>query len=615
MRVNYLIIKSSFQFTHMKKKFSTVFSVLFFIVAMLSIATVTFSQQKTGANDPKAGLVSFDTLSVWAVPAEQKVRPDDKVEAENIIWSRKSNTVTVAGAGNEHVPFQVVITSPVPPGRRPKPADGFFLEATDLVSSNGKTIPRSQVNLYLQHYIMLYAKSGPVGAPGVWPDAIVPLKEPFSMAAQYSVVKNRPIWIDVTVPTNTPAGKYNGAITVTQHGKNVGTVKLQLQVYGFSIPEKTSLVSYMNISKGWMSRFYHKESSSEEMDKLTQVYYDFLYSRRMEPWFNYQLTPEVSVNGDNVTVKFDDVRYDYYMNKLKSNRVLLETFPNELERSVKDKQFSKPFIAKAKSYITQVKTYFEKNGWKDKLVFNSPIDEPNTKEEYEETREWARIVHEAAPGVPFLSTESPVSDNPEWGKLTGFVNNFSIHGNALNEQEVKKAIREEQSKGGEMTWYISCDQIYPQPNYFIDAPAMDPVMVPWITEQYKMTGFLYWAANFWTETPNPWLDAVTFISGYLCSDGYVLNGEGSLLYPGDYVKRYTGQPDVNGPVSSLRFELLREGIEDYDYLQMLKKAGKKEFADSIVNKMVIDVSTFSRNPQDLYAARRAMAQELEKISR
>jgi hypothetical protein len=217
--------------------------------------------------------------------------------------------------------------------------------------------------------------------------------------------------------------------------------------------------------------------------------------------------------------------------------------------------------------------------------------------------------------VPFLATESPVTDNPEWGNLTGHVNNFSIHGNALNEPEVKKAIRAEQAKGGEMTWYISCDQIYPQPNYFIDAPAMDPVMVPWITESYRMTGFLYWAANFWTETPNPWLDPVTFISGFLCSDGYVLNGEGSFVYPGDYVKRYTGQPDVAGPVSSLRFELLREGIEDYDYIQMLKEAGDKEFADSIVSKLVIDVSTFSRNREDLYAARKAMAQRLETIKR
>ena len=458
---------------------------------------------------------------------------------------------------------------------------------------------------------MLYAKSGPVGETGVWPDALAPIKEPFNMAAQYSVVRNRPVWVDVDIPDSIAAGDYTGTITVTQDGKKVETLNVELKVYGFSIPEKTSLVTYMNISKSWMSRFYHKESSSAEMDKLTQTYYDFLYEHRMEPWFNDQLAPAITMNGNNVQVKFDDGRYDYYLNKLKSNRVLLETMPHELSREIKDKEFSKAYNDKVRSYLSQVKAYFDKNGWKHALVFNSPIDEPNTKEEYEETREWAKLVHEAAPGVPFLSTESPVTDNPEWGELTGLVNNFSIHGNALNESEVKQAIKREQAKGGEMTWYISCDQIYPQPNYFIDAPAMDPVMVPWITESYRMTGFLYWAANFWTETPNPWLDAVTFISGYLCSDGYVLNGEGSLLYPGDFVKRYTGQPDVAGPVSSIRFELLREGIEDYDYIQMLKEAGDKEFVNTVVNKMVIDVSTFSRNVQDLYDARKAMAERLE----
>jgi hypothetical protein len=165
-----------------------------------------------------------------------------------------------------------------------------------------------------------------------------------------------------------------------------------------------------------------------------------------------------------------------------------------------------------------------------------------------------------------------------------------------------------------MTWYISCDQAYPQPNYFIDAPALDPVMVPWITARYQMNGILYWALNFWSETANPWLDAVTFHSGFLCSDGYVLNGEGSLLYPGDYTRQYTGQPNVNGPVSSIRFELLREGIEDYEYLWMLKHLGATDFAEAQTRKLVIDVRTFSRNLEELYLTREAMAQRLEELT-
>jgi hypothetical protein len=610
--INKFIMKKN----HCAVKNSVSLSKIFLLFIFFLCHENSNGQEKTGANDANTGNATVERLTVWAAPAEQKIRPDDRIESENIIWSKGKKKITVAGAGNEHVPFHVVITNPVPPGRKPVAPGGFFIKGSGLKNKEGKTIPESQINFYLEHYIMIYAKSGPVGATGAWPDALAPIKEPFSMAAQYSVVRNRPVWVDVSIPASAPAGTYTGTITVTQNDKLVETINLEVKVYNFSLPEKTSLISYMNVSKGSLARFYHKEASSPEIDKLTQTYYEFLYNHRMEPWFNDQLEPKIVMNGEKIEVKFDDARYDYYLNKLKSKRVLLEAFPSELKKGIKDQVFSKSFNDKLKSYLSQVASYFEKHGWKDRLVFNSPIDEPNTKEDYEATRKWADLVHEGASlSVPFLATESPVTDDPTWGDLQGRVNNYSIHGNALNDARVKQAIREEQSKGGEMTWYISCDQAYPQPNFFIDAPAMDPVMVPWITAGYNMAGILYWACNFWSETPNPWLDPLTFISGFLCSDGYVLNGEGSFFYPGDYTKRYTDQPNVDGPISSLRFELLREGIEDYDYISMLKEQGDAKFADSVVRSMVIDVSTFSRNTEDLYKARKAMAERLEKLKK
>lgn len=589
---------------------------LIFLCLLCAKGERVYGQDNTGANDNRSDqAITGGTQSpaIWAVPAEQKVRPNDRIETTNLVWSKERKKINVAGAGNEHVPFQVVVTVPVPPGRKPKAPEGFFIKASNLTSTQGKTIPQNQINFYLEHYIMLYGKSSPIGETGYWPDALAPIKEPFNMAAQYAVVRNRPIWVDVSIPTSTQAGTYTGTITVTQNGKPLETLNVEVHVYNFSLPEKTHLITYMNVSKGALAGFYHKEASSKEIDQLTQTYYDFLYSHRMEPWFNDQLEPEIVVSGEKVEVKFDDARYQYYLNKLNSNRVLLETYPSNLKKQIGAEPFSKAANQKVKSYLSQVESYFKKHGWKDRLVFNSPIDEPNSKQAYEDTRQWANLVHEAAPGVPFLATESPVTDNPDWGNLTGHVNNFSMHGNALNDPQLKKAIVQEQAKGGEMTWYISCDQTYPQPNYFIDAPAMDPVMVPWITAGYNMAGILYWACNFWSETPNPWLDAVTFISGFLCSDGFILNGEGSFFYPGDNTKKYTGQPNVDGPVSSIRFELLREGIEDYEYLWMLKDLGDKKFADSVVQKMVIDVSTFSRNRDDLYATRKAMAKRLEEL--
>jgi len=434
------------------------------------------------------------------------------------------------------------------------------------------------------------------------------------MAAQYAVVGNRPIWVDLSIPPGTPGGTYTGTITITQHGNRLETLVVQVEVYNFSLPDQTHLITYMDVSKGRLARFYHKPASSPEIELLTQTYFDFLYEHRMETWQNDPLVPEVFVKGENVELKFNDARYDAYLNKLKTKRVILEVNPHNLVGQIAAEPFSAAFNEKVTAYLKAVESYFKKNGWVDRLVFNSPIDEPNSKKDYEDTRRWAGLVHQAVPGVRFLATESPVPDNPDWGTLRGYVNNFSVHGNSLNDPKVKQAISEEQAKGGEVTWYISCDQVYPQPNYFIDAPALDPVMVPWITARYQMNGILYWATNFWDETPNPWLDAVTYISGFDCSNGYVLNGEGSLIYPGDFTKKYTGQPNVNGPVSSIRFELLREGIEDYEYLWMLKDLGDKEFAEAQIHNRVIDVSTFSRNLEELYLSRKAMARRLEKLA-
>jgi hypothetical protein len=596
-------------FPLLKNSSQCIFLCLFFFVGVK-----THAQVQTGAIDDNQVAIDAE-LAVWAVPAEQKVCPDDRTESNNLVWTKTDKKIKVAGAGNEHVPFQVVITAPVPPGRAPA-ADGFFIEASDFSSEEGEKISKEQIKFFLQHYIMLDGKSSPVGETGYWPDALAPIKEPFNMAAQYNVVKNRPIWVDLKIPSGTPAGIYKGNIKVTQRNQTVETLNVEVEVYNFSLPDETPLITYINVSKGWLANFYNKPSDSEEIVKLTQTYYDFLYKNRMEPWFNDMLLPEIVVNGKKVEVKFDDERYDYYMNTLNTKRVLLNAFPGSLRRQVDEEPFSKEFNQKVQSYLSQVEKYFRKNGWKDRLVFNSPIDEPRTEEDYEDTRRWAGLVHDVSKDIAFLTTRTPVppKEHPEWGTLRGHVDNFSIHGNHMNDPEVKRVIKEEQAKGGELTWYISCDQGFPQPNYFIDAPALDLVMVPWITERYKMNGILYWAVNFWSQTPNPWLDAGTFHSGFLCSGGWVLNGEGSLLYPGDHTNRYTGQPNVDGPVSSIRFELLREGIEDHVYLWMLKNSGAEEFADQQVRELVIDVSAFSRNLKEVYMAREAMARRLEKSS-
>jgi hypothetical protein len=72
---------------------------------------------------------------------------------------------------------------------------------------------------------------------------------------------------------------------------------------------------------------------------------------------------------------------------------------------------------------------------------------------------------------------------------------------------------------------------------------------------------------------------------------------------------------VDGPVSSIRLELLREGIEDYEYLWLLKSLGDGRFADEAAMGMVVDVRAFSRNAEELAGVRERMARRIEQLAK
>jgi len=117
--------------------------------------------------------------------------------------------VSVAGAKNEHIPFQVVLSAPLP-DKLDAPLSGFWVEAGDLRSEAGR-IPSQNAKLYFEHSILCYGKSGPVDETGFWPDALAPLTEPFGMAVDFrQAIRNCAVWVDVVTPPDIPAGNYSG---------------------------------------------------------------------------------------------------------------------------------------------------------------------------------------------------------------------------------------------------------------------------------------------------------------------------------------------------------------------------------------------------------------------
>lgn len=94
-------------------------------------------------------------------------------------------------------------------------------------------------------------------------------------------------------------------------------------------------------------------------------------------------------------------------------------------------------------------------------------------------------------------------------------------------------------------------------------------MIPWLALKYDVDGYVRWAFNSWTEDPykQP-------VYNYIQGDDY-------MIYPGK-----------QGPVSSIRWELLKEGVEDYELVTQLIQQNKVNREDYL---KAIDLATRSED--------------------
>lgn len=132
----------------------------------------------------------------------------------------------------------------------------------------------------------------------------------------------------------------------------------------------------------------------------------------------------------------------------------------------------------------------------------------------------------------------------------------------------------------------------------MDYPSIEGRLLSWMTFGSQADGLLYWHVNLWhpnriIDTADPYLDwKPTYIAR--------TTGDGCLTYP---------TPD--GPVSSIRLENIRDGIEDYDYLALLADAKGREAAMKLVARLVTSNTDFRRDPAALDAVREEIAKQLE----
>jgi hypothetical protein len=176
---------------------------------------------------------------------------------------------------------------------------------------------------------------------------------------------------------------------------------------------------------------------------------------------------------------------------------------------------------------------------------------------------------------------------------------------------------------------------------FIDHPATELRVWLWQTWQRRINGILVWQTNYWTSSAaypepqhpqNPYQDPMSWVTGYSEPKGAKNpwgNGDGRFIYPPQAAAdAHPAEPVLDGPVETIRWEMLRDGIEDYEYLSILSNllknkkdkltAQQHEEYTALVEvpeDITKDMTTFTKDPAPIEARRDQMARAIAKLNK
>jgi hypothetical protein len=443
---------------------------------------------------------------------------------------------------------------------------------SDLQGPDGQIIPRTAFTLYREKYVRVTSSSpnwkgsNQPMAPGWYPDALIPFTDPetgkpLKGAALTAVPfnlpagNNQPIWVDLLVPRTAKAGKYKGTYTVSSNQANF-TGQIGLTVWNFTLPAAPTLKSSF--------LFFQAGTLAAQQELLRNK----LSALSANPNDQDRLIKEYGLSATHIG-------------------------PFSGADIGRCSMSSAPSAAQFKSLAAAQHPGL--------MLYNYSADEiGNCKNLYPMIKQWAANMHQA--GIKNLISMSPTpalyddgtgsgrSAVDIWVLLPVMYNNSSAH--------VKEVL-----KKGDSVWsYNTLVQDAYSPKWLIDFnPVNFRIQPGFISQSLDLSGMLYWRVDKWPA--NAW-DNVNNAGTYSSAN---YPGEGMLVYPGQQV-------GVKGVVASMRVKWLRDGVEDYDYIQILKKLGKTDEAMKIARSVGPDWTNWTRDANAVESARRKVGEAIDKLT-
>jgi hypothetical protein len=432
----------------------------------------------------------------------------------------------------------------------------ILVRGAQQVSIDSPTIDTPlELNLFFAHYVSVDGKAVP--------DALMP----WDGKQRSTEHANQPLWLQVTVPYGTTPGTYQGSVVVVADGART-LVPITVTVAAVTLPKQNQVAGSLLTAFSFSAQSYSNKAAglyAVSPQSTLPGLFSFLAS--------YRLSPNSWGYGDPKAASGYTSDRRWWLDK-SAQMIAAAGQPGQFASMwipISNNRWSPSTYVGGRSpykpqtwcpYLKSVRGFWQNHGWLGSYPYLYGMDEPGARQ-FKTVQQQAKVTHSCFPGSHVLVTGMPTTQNhflwdggkddvDVWVVLAsryyGEYTNPSLSRRGISHatQELK-LINAARRRHKQIWTYTYEASSHSTPGFTATEPVSDPrVFVDWAAFE-GITGLLYGEGTTTYGKGNP------LVSNDKAKGSYV------LIYPGK-----------NGPIASARLEVLREGIEDWEILNVVR---------------------------------------------
>lgn len=412
-----------------------------------------------------------------------------------------------------------------------------------------------KLSLFFAHYVSVAGKAVP--------DALMP----WAGSQRSTEHTNQPLWLQVTVPYGTAPGTYRGSVLVVADASRT-SIPLTVTVSPVTLPRQNQVAGSLLTAFNFSPQSYANKAADlygVSPESTLPGLFSFFASYRLSPnsWgygnpkFASGYTSDrrwwLDKTDQMIAAAGQPTQFASMWIPISNNRWSPNTY-------VGGRSPYKPQDWCA--YLRSVHGFWQAHGWLGSYPYLYGMDEPGASR-FRVVQRQAKVTHSCFGGSHVLVTGKPTAQNRYlWNGGSDDVDTWVVLSSryygkytnpSLSRRGVSRATQElrlinSARRHHKQIWAYTYDAAsHSTPGFTATEPASDArVFADWAALE-GITGLLYGQGTTTYAKGNP------LVSNDKEKGSYV------LIYPGK-----------NGPIASARLEVLREGIEDWEILNVAR---------------------------------------------